>query len=47
MKKIRLMQLKYLIEECKVDPNIEDRFENTPLHYASTLDIKKYLVKCK
>ena len=39
----------YLIEECKVDPNIKNDYGETPLHIASEngyLDIVKYLERC-
>ena len=34
-KKGNLDIVKYLIEKCKVDPNIQNDKENTPLHLAS------------
>ena len=41
----------YLVEECKIDPNIQNNYGETPLHYASSfdhIDIVKYLVEeCK
>ena len=43
--------IKYLVEKCKVDPNLKDKYGYTPLNYASSkdyLDIVKYLVEeCK
>ena len=37
--------VKYLIEECKCDPNIKDKYGKTPLDVTNKSEIIKYFSK--